>query len=385
MLRWAREWRGRSVAEAAHRVGRSEAVVLEWENPEGNSAPTVRQARILADFYERPFLEFFAAEAPSLSPVTAAPDYRLHGAPSDERAKREGVAVQLWAEEQRLNALDLMAMIGESVPEFPSLTASVSDDTDDVAKKARLAIDFPTNRQLNQPVSQRDQLPAKLRRQFERHGILTLKNSALREASARGLALAVFPLPIIVVGSEAPTAQAFTLVHELGHLMLRQSAISGPIPAPREGGPAAVRRTEEWCNRFAAAFLVPQHALELLLEKPANPWVDISDTMLQDVSALFGVSQHAMLIRLVNLRYVRSEYYWEVKREQFVQQERDYKSFARASYYGSRYRSNCGDLYTGLVLEAWSSGVITNHNAAEFMGIENLRHLNDVREHFSER
>ena len=61
MLRWAREWRGRSVAEAAHRVGRSEAVVLEWENPEGNSAPTVRQARILADFYERPFLEFFAA------------------------------------------------------------------------------------------------------------------------------------------------------------------------------------------------------------------------------------------------------------------------------------------------------------------------------------
>jgi hypothetical protein len=33
-------------------------------------------------------------------------------------------------------------------------------------------------------------------------------------------------------------------------------------------------------------------------------------------------------------------------------------------------------------MEAWGTDRITNHNAAEFMGIKNLRHLNDIRQHF---
>jgi hypothetical protein len=39
-------------------------------------------------------------------------------------------------------------------------------------------------------------------------------------------------------------------------------------------------------------------------------------------------------------------------------------------------------MYTGLVLEAWSSGIITNHNAAEFMGIKNIAHLEEIRSRF---
>ena len=71
-----------------------------------------------------------------------------------------------------------------------------------------------------------------------------------------------------------------------------------------------------------------------------------------------------------------------MKRPEFLQQEREFKGGGRAKYYGTRYRSAHGDLYTGLVLEAWGEGQITNHNAAEFMGIKNLRHLNDIRDDF---
>ena len=33
--------------------------------------------------------------------------------------------------------------------------------------------------------------------------------------------------------------------------------------------------------------------------------------------------------------------------------------------------------------EAWSSGRITNHNAAEYMGIKNFEHLYAIRDNFN--
>ena len=89
-----------------------------------------------------------------------------------------------------------------------------------------------------------------------------------------------------------------------------------------------------------------------------------------------------MLIRLVHLGYVKPSYYWNVKKPQFDNEEKDYKQYGRSEYYGTRYKNTLGDLYTGLVLQAWSSGRITNHNAAEFMGIKNFAHLEDIRDHF---
>jgi len=89
-----------------------------------------------------------------------------------------------------------------------------------------------------------------------------------------------------------------------------------------------------------------------------------------------------MLIRLVHLGYVKEEFYWNNKKSKFDTQEANFKQFGRARYYGTRYRNILGDLYTGLVIEAWNSGRITNHNAAEFMGIKNLSHLYDIRDNF---
>ena len=116
------------------------------------------------------------------------------------------------------------------------------------------------------------------------------------------------------------------------------------------------------------------------LRSPAD---SISDEHLNRLAEIFRVSPHAMLIRLVHLGYVRSSYYWQIKKPQFDADECGYRSYGRPTYYGSRYKSQLGDLYTDLVLEAWSTGKITNHNAAEYMGIKNISHLNDIRNNFS--
>jgi hypothetical protein len=51
MLRWAREWRARTLEEAGKRIGKPATAVGRWED--GDGAPTVLQARALAEFYGR--------------------------------------------------------------------------------------------------------------------------------------------------------------------------------------------------------------------------------------------------------------------------------------------------------------------------------------------
>ncbi|MBZ0325293.1 MAG: hypothetical protein K8F57_03780, partial [Alphaproteobacteria bacterium] len=103
---------------------------------------------------------------------------------------------------------------------------------------------------------------------------------------------------------------------------------------------------------------------------------------LTELAGIFGISRHAMLIRLVRLRYVRASFYWNTMRPIFLAEEAAYTAHGRSAYYGKRYVNSRGLFYTGLVLEAWGAGLITGHNAAEYMGINNLAHLKDIREDF---
>jgi transcriptional regulator with XRE-family HTH domain len=76
VLRWAREWRQRSIDDAAKKVGARPEQIKAWES--GEAVPTVRQARILADFYDRAFLEFFLPEPPDVPEPRILPDFRMH-------------------------------------------------------------------------------------------------------------------------------------------------------------------------------------------------------------------------------------------------------------------------------------------------------------------
>ncbi len=381
ILVWARDRSGLSLEDVAKKAKEIKPDRLaKWEA--GEAAPTPRQGRILAKIYDRPFLEFFSSHRPVVQEPKLVPDFRPLAEGASSKAERRSLeGIQQWAEEQRLNALDLIEEIGEQPPDFSDdLKFSIEDSVDAAAKIARKAINFPIEKQLELRSSRRAHLPKILRDKLEAMGILVLKAS-LKKQSIRGICLFARPLPVIVLGSEAAGAQAFTLMHEFGHILLRSSAISG---APQFGpanltGPKA---TESWCTRFAASFLVPSDALESQESKPVQPHREFDLSKLKDLANTFSVSQHAMLIRLVNLGFVHPNFYWHKMRPIFLKKEAELKAYGRPVYYGARYVSRQGPFYTGLVLEAWGSGRISGHNAAEYMGIKKLSHLQDVREHF---
>lgn len=380
MLRWARERAGITIPEAASRAGVKDSAVEAWELQGAERAPTVRQARLLADFYERQFLEFFRREPPPQPEPTVVPDFRLSRDADPEHQRQRLIDFQVWAEAQRISALDLCAEVGEEPPQIPQeIFTTIDSDAESHANAVREAIGPTFRAQTNLKERERYKFPAILRQHMEPLGVLTIRRSDLGSMGVRGLCLAEFPLPVIVFGNEPPGAQAFTLCHEFAHICIRQSAISGKLT--KQGGSAVARRVEEWCDTFAGAFLMPAAAMREILPVPARPAPSISDQDLARLALMFGVSAHALLVRLVQLRYVASAYYWDVKRPEFLAAEAQFKQIMRSKYYGSRYRASLGELYTSLVIDAWSSGRITNHQAAEFMGIKNLAHLQDIREH----
>jgi len=379
MLRWARDYAQLSLLEAAKKVGTTPENVESWE--EGSSVPTVRQARLLAKAYDRSFLEFFRKEPPPGAEIDLVPDFRLHRHVPRPEEDRELRKVQRWAESLRNSALDLYEILGEEPPSFPTeLFATLASNPEAVAQQARETVAFPLEQQVNLPSSELGSLPQKIRGAIEGLGVLVLRHPALDKFGSRGLCLFKQPLPIIIFSSEAPAAQCFTLAHELGHIILQQSALSGP-PANEKGGAEA--DVERWCNQFAGAFLVPADAVVERWAKPNEPLPAIGDDTLRQWARSFGISKHAMLIRFMNLGYVDPQFYWAHKRAEFLKEEEEFEGGGRAKYYGTRFRSQNGELFTGLVMEAWDRQLITNHNAAEFMGIKNLAHLNDIRSDYS--
>lgn len=377
-MRWARNRADYSQSEVAEIMKVKTQKIIDWENL--SASPTVIQARKMADIYGRPFLEFFAKEIPELPETKLVPDFRMRrGSPVDHENKilRE---VQEWGETQRLNALDLFEINGEIPPSVPEgLMATLTDSPETAAAMARRILKFSTQEQFNLKSQGKDNLVKIIRFKLESTGILILKNSDLGKCNARGLCIYNEVLPIIILGKEAPNGSTFTLCHEFGHIILQQSAISNGIAQRRSQN----NTTENWCNRFAGAFLMPLQALGQFINVERR-LSEITDGELTRLANKFAVSRHAMLVRLVQLNIVDADYYWQVKRPQFLEEEKNQSSFGRSPYYGLRYRNRNGDLYTGLVLEAWTNNRITNHNAAEFMGIKKLNHLFDIRKHFND-
>lgn len=179
--------------------------------------------------YGRSFLEFFAPDIPAVEDVALVPDYRLHRdapTPKDEALRAE---IQGWAETQRLNALDLLEILGDELPQLPAkLAASIDEPTETAADRARDAIGFTVQEQVDIPVNDKRLIPDRLRARMSDTGILVLEKSEIKQLRMRGMCLFSEPLPIVVYGNEAPGAQAFTLAHELGHVALQSSGVSGP-------------------------------------------------------------------------------------------------------------------------------------------------------------
>lgn len=286
MLRWARRRSGKTIDDAAKKAGTTPERVSAWEIKDSDARPTVRQARRLADLYGRQFVEFFRANPPDILEPKLVPDFRMYRGADDRKDVIGLKEIQGWAEAKRINALDLFDELGEQPPKLSKkIFTTIKHDEEHSASMARKTINFAISEQLNLKASERYKLPNILRGKLESAGMLVLKRADIKSLHARGICIAIFPLPVIVFGNEAPAAQAFTLAHEFAHVLLKRSGIIGGFARAPEAPNWAIER---WCNAFAASFLMPADQLiQMIGAPPKRPEAEISDEQLSAIANLF--------------------------------------------------------------------------------------------------
>jgi len=241
VLIWARNSALATVDEAAARTGREAKVITDWEA--GRDRPTWSQLEHLADEYGVSVNALLLPQAPD-TPLPP-PDFR---SPSGQEPLSRATRRELR------RARHLQALLAE-VPVLPRPGLPVIEPGQDPAAVVRSALGVPTAQQVAWPHT--NHAFREWRTAFNRLGILVLQY-ALPYGELQGLSLAPAeggPPVVLINQSDWINARVFTLLHELGHLVL---AHEGGICDPWRQGPSlGAQSLEARCNRLAGAVLVP--------------------------------------------------------------------------------------------------------------------------------
>ncbi|MCO4239484.1 ImmA/IrrE family metallo-endopeptidase [Pseudarthrobacter sp. MDT3-28] len=122
----------------------------------------------------------------------------------------------------------------------------------------------------------------------------------LNHREFRGFTLSDPLAPVIFVnGADSRAATIFTLIHEIGHVYLGESGVSKADPRV-----LTENSHEQWCNRVAAEFLMPDDVLRSEY-RPVDPGTPAFSDELDRLAFYFKVSALAVLMRLSEANIVR--------------------------------------------------------------------------------
>jgi Zn-dependent peptidase ImmA (M78 family) len=329
----------------------------------------MRQVEELAKFYHRPLSLFFQPKPPAI-PALAAEYRRLPGVVPGHESPELRLALRKMSS-RRETMLQLLVELGESSPAF-DLVAHLSEAPASVAGRLRTALSIS-------PQEQRDwanewQAWAAWRAAVEHVGVLVFQFPKVPLAEARGLSLLRAPLPVAAVNSkEGPESRAFTLLHEVVHLML--AAGKEEVPAARE-----TRNGEAWAGVERFAEETASHTLvsEIMLAQevrsggfPHNGW-DIGDV--RGLARRFRITSLAMATRLRASGYFDWAHYQSWKRGWDAYVATLKPKTGGFAHPVAMTLGRAGRPFTQTVLEALAANRITVVNAAH--------HLDLKAEHF---
>jgi len=290
VLRWARESSGLTLESAARKIQVADFRLLGAE--EGEDQLTLREAERAADLYGRPLALLFAPEPPFEEPQEVQ-FRRLPGAP-DLPWSPEMVALARRVTERQEAARELYDELEEAPPWVEAATRFARADQVALSPLARsfLGVTAEDRR------SWTDRYAAlrAWREAVEALGVLVMQDGSTDPAAeTRGFAsTSPSDVPAIVVNSqEDARARAFTIIHELGHLVLAA-----------RGERMGEEATEVWCNDFAGEVVVPRAELDEVVPPLRNrPPTEVA----LEVARTFGVTPLAAAVRIVRAGMVPAE------------------------------------------------------------------------------
>jgi Zn-dependent peptidase ImmA (M78 family) len=377
ILTWARETAGLSLDDAAHaldlnpsrgRTGGERLAALEA----GEEEPSRPLLLKMVKTYRRPLLVFYLAEPPKTG--DRGQDFRT--LPGQEQKYdpdldalvrdikvRQGI-IRSVLEDTDPVPLDFIGSVTIEVP-FEKLSALIAK---------RLDFSVEHFRSCKTP----DEAFTYLRAKIEAAGVfvLLLGNLGSHHTNIpveifRGFALADPIAPMIVINDgDARAAWSFTALHELVHLWLGATGISGGDPA--DG-------VEQYCNDVAGEILLPLKELRKfpIPQNFSRKSFEATIAAVSTFAAFHQVSRAMVSYKLLRADMIPKEVWSELNRhfrEQWLQFKQQQSEKQKAADGGPNYyvvrRHRVGPALLGLVRRSLDEGTITYTKASRVLGVK---------------
>jgi Zn-dependent peptidase ImmA (M78 family) len=358
ILNWARVRSGLSHQQLQTALKTSPDEFASWES--GDTHPPFDKAQKAARVLSIPFGYLYLSKPPDL--LAPLPDLRTL---EDQHplslnfleVVNDALVKQDWYR-------DYLQESNESKLKFVG-SFSQHDDPNEVAKDLRRLLGI--NHALRRSAKDWADYVSKLTKRAEDIGVLVMRSGVVGNTTRRKLSSEEFQgfaisdpyAPVVFVNSDDFKApQVFTLIHELAHIWIGKSAISGVDPTmkkePKIPG-------ELFCDRVAVESLVPRAEFE-------EVWRDTDiEAITGKLSRYFWVSTLVILRRAFELdKITRTEFFGGIELER-----KKYKN--QRSSGGTYYRnviSRMGSKFTKTVLSELRTGNLLYRDAARLLRLK---------------
>ena len=382
ILVWARETAGLGVDDAAKKLqltdsAKSTAVEKLNALENGENQPTKSQLNNMSKVYNRPLLVFYMAEPPAKR--SQGIDFRQN---ADARSVREDAILGAFLRNIIARQETVRSLL-EDDDDFtpPNFVESITlkQGAEHAVSAISRILDFePLAKRPSDP----DALFKQLRAKVEAIGVFVLVlgdlgsfHTNIPSKVFRGFAIADHIAPFIVINpNDAKSARAFTLIHELTHIFLGQTGVSGAASA--DNPTTNNSRVERFCNDVAGKFLLPEQALRQRMQKFSQLDIDVARKVVKAVAYEWSVSEPMVAYRLNRMGYLEKDAYkslcaefyarWQENQERNRKQKKDTDG-GGPNYYTLK-QSYLGDALIKLVHRNIRGNTLSHTKAAIVFG-----------------
>ncbi len=375
ILVWARETAGLSLEQAAHNLGIRDARGVSATDrlqaiEEGTQVVTRPMLLKMAKQYRRPLLTFYMNAPPRRG--DRGEDYRVL---PERNVGKEALVDALVRDIQARQAM-VRAILEDDDDAQPLSfigSASVTEGIGPLLQSMRriLGFDLAEFRAQASPES----AFAVLREKVEAVGIFVLlagnlgsHHTALDVDVFRGFALSDALAPFIVINDQdARSAWSFTLLHELAHLWLGTTGVSGNYTDTQ---------IERFCNDVSSAFLLPSNELPLV-GVDEHLGLEAASRLIDQFAAERHLSRSMVAYRLFGAGMISPRQWAELSgifRRRWQESRAAQRELARGREGGPNYyvvrRHRLGSALLKFVARNVSGGALTPTKASKVLGVK---------------
>lgn len=359
MMYWARKYAGYTNGYENELPKDIREKYESWES--GEKFPTWIQLRNVSKKYKVPTAFFFMKNPPEYNLIPTLVNYRKLNADRIYENNSPYLIDNIYTSENRREIfIELSEDMDKTIPTFERFEGEINKYNLSSFIREKLDVSLDTQKKWLKKDNRKDKDHYNFLNNWkevitEKMGVLIFETYDVDIEEMRGLCIYHDIVPIILLnGKDSVNGRIFSLFHELTHLLLGESAICGDD---------LERDIEVFCNAVSGEFLVPAKDLT------KNLYNMSFDELLKDLSNLYGVSEHVILRRLLDLNKITKENHdLKTDYDDFIPSSNKSKG-NRGNYYRNMIKYNGRPFYS-LVLSAYELGIINGSDFSKFTGLK---------------